>query len=194
MLTLNIAQSYFRNSMVMCVCVFRAMPYISHKKQPLPPVQRFRLVSFQPVYTNLCETRSDYLYITGVLICPQPDLEENKVGIVRGTHAISTKSRRELSPSFFFCKARRRRKFSPFRQKYQLVSYLVGLRTYQHPCMWADLSNERDVNRLVWQTQFHLNSNNISVPFFQKAFCLHLQIKRLKFNPYPANVENRVSS
>jgi len=34
---------------------------------------------------------------------------------------------------FFFCKARRWRKFTPFWQK-QLVSFLVGLRTYQHPC------------------------------------------------------------
>jgi len=35
---------------------------------------------------------------------------------------------------FFSCKARRRRKFMPFWQKHQLVSFLVGLRTYQHPC------------------------------------------------------------
>ena len=35
---------------------------------------------------------------------------------------------------FFFCKARRRRKFSPFWQKHLLVSFLVGLRTYQYPC------------------------------------------------------------
>jgi len=30
-------------------------------------------------------------------------------------------------------KARRRRKFTPFWQKHQIVSSLVGLRTYQHP-------------------------------------------------------------
>jgi len=35
-----------------------------------------------------------------------------------GTRAISTISRRELPSSFFFCKARRRRKFKPFWQKY----------------------------------------------------------------------------
>jgi len=47
-----------------------------------------------------------------------------------GTRAISTTSVRELSSSFTSCKARHRRKFTPFWQK--LV--LVGLRTYQHPC------------------------------------------------------------
>jgi len=35
-----------------------------------------------------------------------------------GTHAISAKSRRELSSSFFSFKARRRRKFTPFWQKH----------------------------------------------------------------------------
>jgi len=52
-----------------------------------------------------------------------------------GTRAISTTSRRELSSSiFFFCKTMRRRKFMPFWQKHYLVSFLVGLRTYQLPC------------------------------------------------------------
>ena len=32
---------------------------------------------------------------------------------------------------FFFCKARRRRKWMPFWQKHYLVFFLVGLRTYQ---------------------------------------------------------------
>jgi len=35
---------------------------------------------------------------------------------------------------FFSCKARCRRKFTPFWQKHWLVSFLVGLRTYHHPC------------------------------------------------------------
>jgi len=48
---------------------------------------------------------------------------------------ILTTSRHELSSSFFFCKARRRRKFTTFWQKHQLVSFLVGLRTYRHPCI-----------------------------------------------------------
>ena len=48
--------------------------------------------------------------------------------------AIWTPSRRELSSRFFSsCKARRRRKFTPFWQKHKLVSFLVGLRIYQHP-------------------------------------------------------------
>jgi len=38
---------------------------------------------------------------------------------------------------FFFCKARRQRKFTPFWQKHYLVSFLVGLRTYQHPCIFT---------------------------------------------------------
>ena len=50
--------------------------------------------------------------------------------------AISTTSRRELSSSFFPpCKARRRRKFAPFWQE-QLVSFLVGLRTYDPCSVW----------------------------------------------------------
>jgi len=43
-----------------------------------------------------------------------PDQEGNKLGSMSGTRAISTTSRRELSSSFFSCKARRRRKFTPF--------------------------------------------------------------------------------
>ena len=39
---------------------------------------------------------------TGVLTSPQPDQEGNKLGIMSGTRAISTTSRRELSSSFFF--------------------------------------------------------------------------------------------
>ena len=39
---------------------------------------------------------------------------------------------------FFFssCKARRRRKFTPFWQKHYPVSSLVELRTSQHPCIY----------------------------------------------------------
>ena len=57
---------------------------------------------------------------TGVLISPLPDQEGNKLGSMSGTRAISTTSRRELSSSFFFflCKARHRRKFTPFWQKH----------------------------------------------------------------------------
>ena len=40
---------------------------------------------------------------------------------------------------FFSCKARRRRKFTPFWQKHLLVSFLVGLKTYQHPCNVCDI-------------------------------------------------------
>ena len=48
---------------------------------------------------------------------------------------ILTPLRRELSSSFFSpCKARRRRNFTSFWHKIYLVSFLVGLRIYQHPC------------------------------------------------------------
>ena len=51
-----------------------------------------------------------------------------------GTRAISITSIRKLSSISFSCKAKRRRKFTPFWQKHELVSFLVGLRTYQHLC------------------------------------------------------------
>jgi len=35
----------------------------------------------------------------------------------------------------FFFPVSRRRKFTPFWPKHWLVSFLVGLRTYQHPCI-----------------------------------------------------------
>ena len=55
--------------------------------------------------------------LTVVLISPWRDQEGNKLGSMSGTRAISTTSRRELSSSFFSCKARRRRKFTPCWQK-----------------------------------------------------------------------------
>jgi len=63
----------------------------------------------------LCST---LILPTGVLISPEPDQEGNKPGNMSGTRAISTTSRRELSSRFFSCKARRRRKFTPFWQKH----------------------------------------------------------------------------
>ena len=38
------------------------------------------------------------------------------------------------TPVIYSAHARRRRKFTPFWQKRQLVSFLVGLRAYQHTC------------------------------------------------------------
>jgi len=65
------------------------------------------------------------------------DQEGNKLGSVSRTRVISTTSRRELPSSLYSCKARRRRKFTPFWQKHYLVSFLVGLRTYQHTCIYS---------------------------------------------------------
>ena len=39
---------------------------------------------------------------TGTLVSPQPDQEGNKLGIMSGTRAVSTTSRREMSKSFLF--------------------------------------------------------------------------------------------
>ena len=84
-----------------------------------------------------------------------------------GTRAISTTSRRELSSHFFSsCKARHRRKFTPFWQKHWLVSFLVGLRTYQHPCikmyLFVTLSYHSSFSFFLLATQHCAarNSNN----------------------------------
>jgi len=84
---------------------------------------------------------------TGGLIILKPDQEANKLGRISGTRAISTKSRRELSSSFFSSKAKRRRKFKPFWQKHLLVSFLVRLRTYQHACI--RITDYFNVNRVT---------------------------------------------
>jgi len=84
-----------------------------------------------------------------------------KVGTMSGTRAISTTSKRELSLSFIFsCKARRRRKFTPFWQKNYLVSFLVGLRTYQRPCIHYCTSQACAliVQSHVWTEMFNLES------------------------------------
>jgi len=50
------------------------------------------------------------------------------VRYTRDFNNIETKAVKFL----FSCKARRRRKFTPFWEKHYFVSFLVGLRTYQH--------------------------------------------------------------
>jgi len=42
---------------------------------------------------------------------------------------------RAIIKVFFSCKARHLKKFTPFWQKHYLISFLVELRTYQHPCI-----------------------------------------------------------
>jgi len=97
------------------------------------------------------------LFYTGVLISPYPDQEGKKLGSMSGTRAVSTTSRRELLSSFFFpCKARRRRKFKPFWQKHELVSFLVGLRTYQRTCkrwqceLWSEFKASKRTAIYRW--------------------------------------------
>jgi len=52
---------------------------------------------------------------------------------VRDARDFNIETRAVMKCLFFFCKARRRRKFLPFWQKNLFLSFLVGLRTYQHP-------------------------------------------------------------
>jgi len=53
-------------------------------------------------------------YVTQNYIYRGADKSLARPGSMSGTRAISTKLRRELSSSLFSCKARRRRKFTPF--------------------------------------------------------------------------------
>jgi len=53
---------------------------------------------------------------------------------VRDARDFNNIETRAVIRFFFFSKARHRRKFTPFLQKHYLVSFLVRLRTYQHPC------------------------------------------------------------
>ena len=82
-------------------------------------------------YASVC-----FFIYSWVLISPWPDQEGNKLGSMSRTNVISTTSRRDMSssPPPLPREARRRRKFTPFGRKQYLVSFLVGLRTYQHPC------------------------------------------------------------
>jgi len=59
---------------------------------------------------------------------------------VRDARDFNNIETRAVIKFFSPCKARRRRKFTPFWQKHYLVSFLVGLRTYQHPCMCSIFS------------------------------------------------------
>jgi len=51
-----------------------------------------------------------------------------------GTRAISTISRRELSSSFFFLQGKAPKKIHAILTE-TLACFLVGLRTYQRPCI-----------------------------------------------------------
>ena len=96
-----------------------------------------------------------YVSYTGVLTSLQPDQAGNKLVSMSGTRAFPTKSKNELSSSFFSCKARRQRKFMPFWQKHQLVSFLVGLRIYQNPCVY---DNSKIIRTYYDQTQIYVRN------------------------------------
>ena len=80
--------------------------------------------------------------------------EGNKLGSMSGTRAISTTARRGMSSRIFSCKARHRRKFTPFSQQHYLVSFLVGLRTYQHPRQWLVCRGEFLTLLPIWLACF----------------------------------------
>ena len=133
---------------------------------------------------SLCHWATNYPYFqalrsfvkwrpTGVLISPKPDQEGNKLGSMSGTSAISTTWRRELSSSFFFPPhpARQGTKGnSRHSDKHQLVSFLVGVRTYQHPCTCPtqrpipDLAYSKLVNSSPART-FALAQVNVTTPY-----------------------------
>ena len=70
--------------------------------------------------------REDQYAFTGVLISPYPDQEGNKLGSMSGTHAITTKSRRELSSSFFFLQGKAPKEIHAILRE-TLACFLPGL-------------------------------------------------------------------
>jgi len=52
-----------------------------------------------------------------------------------GPRAISTTSRRELSSSVFFLQGKAPKEIHAILTKISFFSFMVGLRTYQHPCI-----------------------------------------------------------
>ena len=62
---------------------------------------------------------------------------------VRGARDFNNMETRAVIKFFSPCKARLRRKLTLFWQKHQLVSFLVGLRTYQHP---GNMSGRRAIS------------------------------------------------
>ena len=100
-----------------------------------------------------------------------------------GTRAISTKSRRELSSSFFSCKARRRRKFTQFWQKHYLVSFLVGLGLISTSVLLAVVNN--------CQTK-HMKSHMSSLMYFNPFYPgVYLRKRPGKGSRYSASLQAR---
>ena len=86
-------------------------------------------------------------------------------GYARDFNNIET---RTVMKFFFFCKARRRRKLTPFWQKHYF-SFLVGLRTYQY--LWAPFSPFfHEPNQLIRECTFFnpMKSYNVLVTFSLK--------------------------
>jgi len=87
-----------------------------------------------------------------------------------GTHAISTTSRREMSSSFFPLQGKAPKEIHAILTETLAFSFLVGLRTYQHPSK----STERNKGTLLAQKTFtdydspcliRTQSSNISLCF-----------------------------
>jgi hypothetical protein len=69
-----------------------------------------------------------------MLIGSKPDQEGNKLRSMSGTGAISTTSRRAVSSSFVFLQGKASREIHAILTETLDFSFLVRLRTYQHPC------------------------------------------------------------
>ena len=96
----------------------------------------------------------------GLLISPYPDQEGNKHGSMSETHARFPQHRdASCHQVFFSCKARRRRKFTLFRLKHWLVSFLAGLRIYQHPCIVPHQQTYRYGSHIMNTMQLLVNCN-----------------------------------
>ena len=67
----------------------------------------------------------------------------------------------------FSCKAKRRKNFTPFWQKHQLVSFLVGLRTYQHPCISQFLNNFP----VMYTWRFHIKLKSVRIWIGRGLYC-----------------------
>ena len=86
-----------------------------------------------------------------MLVSPWPDKEGNKLGSTSRKRAISTTSRRELSSSFFFPARQGAEGNSRYSDRnISFVFFLVGLRTYQHPCTGAPLYTYLTVCTNTW--------------------------------------------
>ena len=83
--------------------------------------------------TNKMQRSTIYRHADKSLARPRGKQSRKHVRDERDLNNVYTRAVIKFFPP---CKARRRRKFTPFWQKHQLVSFLVGLKTYLNPCIY----------------------------------------------------------